>query len=69
MDGSSDPAAERRDVGADGEGERLDRWLQACDLGPSRSQWQRLIDEATKARRISHRNVVRVLAGSVNGTK
>jgi 23S rRNA pseudouridine1911/1915/1917 synthase len=47
MDGSSDPAAERRDVGADGEGERLDRWLQACDLGPSRSQWQRLIDEGS----------------------
>lgn len=35
---------ERLAVAADDAGQRLDRWLQARDLGPSRSQWQRLID-------------------------
>lgn len=41
----SDPGGERRIVDESGEGERLDRWLQSLDFGPSRSQWQRLIEE------------------------
>lgn len=41
----SEPGRGTRIVEEAGEGQRLDRWLQACELGPSRSQWQRLIDE------------------------
>jgi 23S rRNA pseudouridine1911/1915/1917 synthase len=41
----SDGSGERRLVDEVGAGERLDRWLQASDLGPSRSQWQRLIED------------------------
>ena len=38
------PGTERLAVPDAAAGERLDRWLQSRDLGPSRSQWQRLID-------------------------
>jgi 23S rRNA pseudouridine1911/1915/1917 synthase len=45
MAAPSDASGNRRLVDESGEGDRLDRWLQASDLGPSRSQWQRLIED------------------------
>ena len=40
-----EPTTERLEVDAESAGERLDRWLQSREIGPSRSHWQRLIDQ------------------------
>jgi 23S rRNA pseudouridine1911/1915/1917 synthase len=40
-----EPTTERLEVDISCAGERLDRWLQTRELGPTRSHWQRLIEQ------------------------
>ncbi|RKZ14438.1 RluA family pseudouridine synthase [bacterium] len=40
-----EPGTERISVDDAAAGERLDRWLQSLGLGPTRSHWQRLIEQ------------------------